>query len=570
MLSGFENKLLKQIFEIDIVAAPRSLVRKIFLYSFLRVVNNFLDLFGVALVAFLVGSISGGVYLQIPFVDPPSFLTGRIEEKTIIALAALAACSFALRSIFGMALVWQTSRFAAKIEATYGANTFGAWLGRKPSLRQADKEALQQVFTESSMARIFSILITKISLVGEISLFVILGTAMIIASPLIGVVVLVFVGVLGLIMSRLVLKRVIKSQKTVQEERLKTLAFVDDTFELQGEITAGRYDSQNYFKETMFELRIQQSLEHAKLAAYSAAPRYIIELAAVLGVVILLSAVSLATNLSEVAGQVGFAIATAFRLSTSLLPIQSALQNLQRSRAIAANVTEAFDTDIDGKTYRPDGQMSLEVRAQTLIIKEQEGFLSEDKQYRIHHDIELSPKTWTAVTGSSGVGKTRWIGALLNNIVSLEQELEFRVGYSSQSPRIIGANVYEDLLLKRTASSSEMSLVDSLTARLGIEDLWDKTTESLSSGSTRRSLSGGEELKVGIARALAQNPELLILDEPTAALDSESVKKVIGTILEFHNGPVILVSHDRRLIEACHNRIVVVDQGLFLSISNEL
>lgn len=64
-------------------------------------------------------------------------------------------------------------------------------------------------------------------------------------------------------------------------------------------------------------------------------------------------------------------------------------------------------------------------------------------------------------------------------------------------------------------------------------------------------LSGGHKQKVAIARALINNPEFIIADEPTGNLDWEETKKVADTLLELnsHGVTVVLVSHDVHLIE---------------------
>jgi branched-chain amino acid transport system ATP-binding protein len=65
-------------------------------------------------------------------------------------------------------------------------------------------------------------------------------------------------------------------------------------------------------------------------------------------------------------------------------------------------------------------------------------------------------------------------------------------------------------------------------------------------------LSGGEQQRIGIARALYKKPEILILDESTSALDRETEKEILKIISNFRNEiTVIIVSHKDELIEQC-------------------
>ncbi len=96
--------------------------------------------------------------------------------------------------------------------------------------------------------------------------------------------------------------------------------------------------------------------------------------------------------------------------------------------------------------------------------------------------------------------------------------------------------------VKKTGNLSSADL-ERLLAHLEIAELKDKYPNEL---------SGGQSQRAAIARALYTDPEIILADEPTAALDSQRVKKV-GTILQVlakqQNKAVITVTHDLRLIE---------------------
>jgi ATP-binding cassette subfamily F protein uup len=76
------------------------------------------------------------------------------------------------------------------------------------------------------------------------------------------------------------------------------------------------------------------------------------------------------------------------------------------------------------------------------------------------------------------------------------------------------------------------------------------------------SLSGGEQRRVAMARAIVSQPELLILDEPTNHLDPESIEWVAG-FLENFSGTFLVVTHDRYFLDRVVNRIVELSDGRF-------
>lgn len=76
-------------------------------------------------------------------------------------------------------------------------------------------------------------------------------------------------------------------------------------------------------------------------------------------------------------------------------------------------------------------------------------------------------------------------------------------------------------------------------------------------------LSGGQKQRIGIARAMAVNPELLLLDEPTSALDPELVGEVIDTINELasEGQTMIVVTHDMKLAKKIATKIIFMEEG---------
>jgi ATP-binding cassette subfamily F protein uup len=74
-------------------------------------------------------------------------------------------------------------------------------------------------------------------------------------------------------------------------------------------------------------------------------------------------------------------------------------------------------------------------------------------------------------------------------------------------------------------------------------------------------LSGGQQRRVALGRALLRTPDLLLLDEPTNHLDAEAIEWLQGFLSGFR-GAVVLVTHDRYLLEAVADRIVEVEDGL--------
>lgn len=78
-----------------------------------------------------------------------------------------------------------------------------------------------------------------------------------------------------------------------------------------------------------------------------------------------------------------------------------------------------------------------------------------------------------------------------------------------------------------------------------------------------RQLSGGQKQRVAIVRALLMNPEILLLDEITAALDPEMVREVLQVVLELAKSgmTMIIVTHEMEFAKAVADRVIFLDKG---------
>ena len=80
-------------------------------------------------------------------------------------------------------------------------------------------------------------------------------------------------------------------------------------------------------------------------------------------------------------------------------------------------------------------------------------------------------------------------------------------------------------------------------------------------------LSGGEQQRLAIARALVNNPSTIIADEPTGNLDPERSFEIMALLQEINNlgTTVLVVSHDQKLVELFGKRVIAIDDGLVVS-----
>lgn len=176
----------------------------------------------------------------------------------------------------------------------------------------------------------------------------------------------------------------------------------------------------------------------------------------------------------------------------------------------------------------------------------------------------------TAVVGPSGAGKSTLLRAInrliepsggevyLNGVPTGGMdplELRRRVGMVFQLPALFGETVEEAILYRPRLVGREARATELLEV-VGLErSLCSRRPETL---------SVGQQQRASVARALALEPEVLLMDEPTSALDEKARRRLeecIGELNRANALTIVLVSHDLGQVERLCDRVVLVVAG---------
>ena len=192
-------------------------------------------------------------------------------------------------------------------------------------------------------------------------------------------------------------------------------------------------------------------------------------------------------------------------------------------------------------------------------------------------DLTISRGEFVSIVGHSGAGKTTIIKLLLAeekptegyvffesvDIHSLRNselnELRRRIGVVFQDFKLLpNRTAYENLAFAmEVAGKTDDEINADIPHVLDLVDLGDKISHF------PHQLSGGEKQRLAIARAIINQPELIIADEPTGNLDPVNTHEVVQIFKKINDmgTTVILTTHNRGVIESIGKRVVTLEKG---------
>ncbi len=204
-------------------------------------------------------------------------------------------------------------------------------------------------------------------------------------------------------------------------------------------------------------------------------------------------------------------------------------------------------------------------------------------KFKVLDGINLSIKAgeFVSLVGQSGTGKTTlvkiltgeerassgkvWIGDWdITKIGKSEiPYLRRQIGVIFQDFKLLkkktlGENISFALQVCGKSSSKIKKIVPSVMKIVGLAGKENRYPNEV---------SGGEQQRAAIARALVHQPKILLADEPTGNLDAINTKEIIDLLLKINNfgTTVILVSHNREVVNNLNRRVITIDEGRIVS-----
>lgn len=564
------------------------------------------DILGIAL-AGVIGILAASSLTQAPLSPPIKDalslfdLSNQNVGNLIIILCIFTLLFFVLKTMLALYFSRRSFRFLAHQQSWITSLLVSKVLNSEYIwLRHQEPHKLSTALILGVSAAITNSLGQFMLMISEMALVVLFLSILILINPLVAIFTVLYLAVVILILKQLVGKKVAKFNRNLGNMQVESQVHLFSVLKLFREIRIFRRTQ--WFETRLEELSEERAQNFASDMWVQQVPKYMLEIAMLVGATGLLVAGKVFTNSEQIVPVLAIYLTAAGRLFPSLLRVQSAVFSLQ-SRQHYATMAHDLLADlalVERNSSYPKSQSSFrkdEINTNPSHAKEKKfttssvelekvSFRFPNSETDVLKDLtfQIQPGERVAIVGPSGAGKSTlcdiFLGLLNPTIgealigtqpaATWVNENPGKVSYLPQEVTLTNGTLLENVCLGIERSEIDWDAFSRAVGRAQltkvIEQLADGIETNLGVGGT--SLSGGQKQRVGLARALYTQPDILIMDEATSALDAETEFEVMNALddLGLHT-TVITIAHRLSSIRK-FPRIIYLESGLVLGDGN--
>ena len=446
--------------------------------------------------------------------------------------------------------------------------------------------------TENKSSRLISFITTEIDRLDNLinnfmlllmEIFIISGIfiVLLVYKPIIFTAVFLYVFIFIILYSFYTNKILFKIGKIRQEKTIERLRWSQETFN-------GIKDIKIYSKESFFIKifsSVNEKIANIKIIEkiLSLLPRLLIEYSAILIILfIILYFIKSDFDSENLIYSLGLFIAALIRLLPSFNRLISSRQQIIFNSFVIDTIYDDYIKlkNSNFKIYKNDN--SFKKDPNQIIKFKNICFHYPNSNNLILNDVNFSIKPFSTVgiIGKSGVGKTTFVDLLLklhiptrgsihygkNNINNIDYWSK-NIGYVTQNFFLLDGNLLNNIAFGIPNNQINHEQVIKVSKDAQIYDFINTMPNKFNTqiGEKGISLSGGQKQRIAIARALYNNPDILIFDEATSALDSETEQKIMNSIYNLKNKKtVLIISHKKSILSNCDFTYRIFENNLSL------
>lgn len=322
---------------------------------------------------------------------------------------------------------------------------------------------------------------------------------------------------------------------------------------------------EDFFQKLYKSTHSNRAKIYIKYATLLEFPRGLIELAISVTIVIYFLVIFIQSgNNVEQLSLLALFMASAFKILPSLIRLNNSVQSIKFYKNSFQVINGIFQSEQSEKETILNSHFKAKLELTNFNFKYEDNYIFKDSSFQINKgDI-------VGIIGESGSGKSTFIdlicGLMPFNSVELKinnSQLSYKnkslsffseIGYVTQFIYLLDSSIKKNIAFGIDEDQIDDEKVEELIKIVGLDDFISSKKDGINSmvGNDGITLSGGQKQRIGIARALYNSPDFLVLDESTSALDIKTENKILHSISMLKSKTTVLLStHRINNLEIC-------------------
>jgi len=550
---------------------------RFFVLIFLMIVGAIMETFGISLIIPLVGTLLSDDFIL------PNQLTSIIpalkeisKEQMIFASISFFIFFYLIKSIYLGFLVYIQSKYIYSVQRHVSTSLYKTYLYQPYSfhLNRNSGEIISNTITES-MQFALGFVSPLIYIITDILIIFFISALLFYVEPLGALSVMILFSIGSYFLYFLSKNRSAIWGEKRQENEAKRIKSAQQG--LSGIKEVKLHGFEEIFAE-FFSKSTSVSLNSAmKQTTLQGMPKIFFELLTVIAISLLIFVLyNSGTSSTQLISTLGIFALAAFKLLPSVARLVTNIQALRFANPVINKIKNELGLEPKQVLFTSNNNLIIE---KELTLKDISFQYDKSENYALDNiNLSILSGQSIGIIGSSGAGKSTLVDIILGLLrphkgkmlvdgkeINSEniQMWQKNIGYVSQSIYILDDSFKNNIAFGIPKDEIDDEKINNATKLAQLETFINELPEGLNTfaGEQGVRISGGQLQRIGIARALYNNPSILVFDEATSALDNETEKSVMDSITNLQgNKTIIIIAHRLTTVKDC-DIIIELDKG---------
>lgn len=543
-------------------------------YSVVTGMLAILDTAALALIVMTVTPMVSGKPVMLPVI-------GEISTSAMPWVVVVICALFVLKSVLAVTLHWYATRRFASYELSVGNELFDSYMRSSWESRSQRSTAEVTRLVDISMANTNLGFILPLSQIpGSAFTFVAVLAVLIVGEPLTALIAFVYLSAVSLVMVFVISRRAKLAGQHNREYSYRVATIMTEMVDALKEVTLrGKLEEVG---RVVRSNRQRATRARANLSFLGAVPKYAFEAALIGGFLLVGGCSFLIGGSASAVASVALFAATGFRMIPAMNGVQGALSNASANEVFARDVIRELTASRAAKANDEHRSADLQPLPERPGVLELDRvtfrYPGADRDVLTDLSISIPFGKSLAIVGPSGAGKSTLIDILLGlteptsgtmlvdgtPLREVMSQWRSRVGYVPQRVALFDASIAQNVALTWEQDYDSDRVVDSLK-RAHLGELISRGNGILEPiGERGQSVSGGQQQRLGIARALYSNPLVMVMDEATSSLDTATENRITESMSELQGEITFITVAHRLATIRDYDQVCYLDQGRIL------